>query len=90
MQEATVRATRTESIPWSDFLNVRNKIQEFILSSSGKIGIFYCRDYLELFHLRTGTGGTRICFWCPLNEKKRKKRDRISKSLKATESDNRI
>ena len=59
--------------PRSDFFNVWNKIEKFILPCSGQIGCLHSWDDLKLFKFLAGTGGTRVGFWGPYREAKSKK-----------------
>lgn len=60
--------------PWSNFFNIWNKIEKFILSRSGQIGCFHHWDNLKLLEFWAGTGGPGIGFWGPLKERGRGQR----------------
>lgn len=56
--------------PCSDFFNVWNKIEKFILSCSGQIGCLHSWDNLKLFKFLARTGGPRVGFWGPYRGRK--------------------
>lgn len=44
----TQRLWSIQYSPWSNFFNIWNKIEEFVLSRSGQIGCFHHWDDLKL------------------------------------------